>query len=250
MFQGAGFVDSAGAPVGTPVEAVIGSTVCAQAKTVPSPVDTGFGSIYTLVVPSASDVSGCGVEVALLTFRVNGRVANGSAPWHAVQQTDPSRLPFPAPAPEPVAFNLVVGPPIFTLAGYIKGANPPSGSSIKALVGTIECGSGEVLPPEPQGDAWYRIIVKSDVATKGCARAGSEIRLVVNGQAVAERILADVKTRQVDVTLPLRSPGLGDELPRRESSRDAILIGAALGVILVFGLAVLVFARRLKTTRP
>src|SRR5581483_5159309 len=70
VFRGAVFIESTGAPVGTQVEALVGANLCAQSKTVPSPVDTGFGSIYSLVVPSANEKPGCGTEGAKVTFRV------------------------------------------------------------------------------------------------------------------------------------------------------------------------------------
>jgi hypothetical protein len=226
IFKGAVFIDSAGAPVGTKVEALVGSTVCAEVKTVPSPVDTGFASIYNLAVLSATDKSGCGTEGARVTFRVNGRPANGSVEWHAAPAVSLTDL-----VPDYPAFDLVVGPPVFVLAGYVKGANPPSGSSIRAFVGNTNCGSGEILPKEPEGDAWYRIIVKSDGAAKGCARAGSEIRLVINDQEALEKIVADPKTRQADITLPLRSPPVNLEPESGKHSGTWIVLLAGTGTV-------------------
>jgi hypothetical protein len=235
IFRGAVFIDSAGAPVGTQVEGLVGSTVCAQTQTVPSAVDTGTGSIYTLALPAAANKSGCGTEGAKVTFRVNGRVANQSAEWHASQQPDTTKLPYPDLVPNYPTLDLVVGPPVFLLAGYVKGANPPPGSTIRALVGSITCGTGEILPNEPQGDAWYRIVVKSDAGLKGCAKAGDVITLQVNGTPVPQGIVADANTRQVDISLPLRSPEQTDPSvdPSAKSSPWILPTGAIAALVLL-----------------
>lgn len=235
-YTGEAYVDSKPVPAGTTVQALVGSTVCGETKTVPPPVHGAeLGSLYVLGVSSADDIRGCGRSGVSVTFRVNGRVANEAALWEP-RPFDPRRGQVGE------TLHLVVGAPIVLLGGDILGHEPPANSRIQAFVNGKLCGEAAVLPVEPQGHAWYTMIVRTDIAEPGCAGPGDSIRLKINGQDVIGDADGVPGRHRVDltVTAPLPVAVIPDIGLNSDSwSRHwllAIAAIAALSALVGFGL--------------
>jgi hypothetical protein len=233
-FIGGVYSDSQGAPVGIKIEAVIGNVVCGEAITAPGaphgPRGKAAASSYYIEVLSAAEKPGCGQDGETIRFRAGGRFANETAVWRAMPPRAPTMFSGDAAASYPSPLNLVFGPPVTVLSGLVKGQNPPPNSSIQAFVGGRLCGEGEVLPDQPLGDAWYVIIVRSEQATQGCAKAGAAVELRINGQPVRETIDASPGFRPADVTLTSPHPVPADVFATQDDTGRWAL-WAGLGVL-------------------
>ncbi|HXH23208.1 MAG TPA: hypothetical protein VNN10_14380 [Dehalococcoidia bacterium] len=248
-FVGAVYIDSAGASAGTAIEAVIGNTVCGQAVTAPGashgPRGKAAASTFYIEVLGESERRGCGKDGDTIRFRSGGRFANEVAVWKAMPPRAPTMFSGSAAASYPPPLNLVFGPPVTVLSGLIRGQNPPPRSTIEAFVKGRSCGQGEVLPEEPAGDAWYVIIVRSDQATRGCAKAGDRIELRINGQPVPESPDGAPGTRSLDITFTTPHPA-PDASPLAEQSDGnwQLWAGAAAGLALAIAVGALLTLRR------
>lgn len=166
-FHGQVFIDIAPAPMGIPIQAKIGETVCDEAVT-----EVGFASLpsYFLSIPPAEEKPGCGVEGAVVTFAVDGKAANETAIWQrgSIQ-----------------ALHLTLAPRFASFSGtaYVEGEPAPAGSIVKALVDGRVCGQAEISEEMPPG--FYAFLIVPPAAMQpGCGSEGATVAFLI-GETLA-----------------------------------------------------------------
>lgn len=138
---------------GQTMTARVGDTVCATDSNPVVPTDGQNRLLFTLRVPSAEVVPGCGTEGAQVTFFVGDQQAVETAAWHAGAQ----QFMF-----------FVAGNPFARFDGSLS-KQPSPGSQLVPFVGATRCGFGY------WGPAGYEADVLSPSQQPGCGTEGAQV---------------------------------------------------------------------------
>ena len=139
---------------GQTMTARIGDTVCATDASPVAPPDSVNRLLFTLRVPSAEVVPGCGFEGAEVTFSVAGRMTAQTAIWHSGTQ-------------QFTAFT--AGYPFARFVGSLAAREATSGQRLVPFVGAMSCGSGYL------GVSGYEADILSNEQQPGCGVEGSQV---------------------------------------------------------------------------
>lgn len=159
-------VNNTGAPVpAAVVEALIGNIACAHAV-------TGGDGTFTLIVPSWTQVAGCGVAKATISFRVNGQ---------AVAQTVVFETGGTSTITLITGGTATVGG--HSISGTVMAPNntPVINAVVEALIGGQVCGSATT-----SATGTFNLIVASSNQQPGCGVPGSTINYRVSGQILGQ----------------------------------------------------------------
>lgn len=180
-FIGLAWVDGAEPAKGTPVQALVGGTVCGQTTIDIGGLDSGLvldgfigRAFYRVEVASAGEKAGCGSAGAAVSFSVGGKEAEQTGQWKTGEEQ---------------VLHLTAGaqPAIFSGAVTIDHEPVERDTSIRAYVGDVLCGELKVAadtePPLSEDDKYRHLAVLPATARAGCGTAGAEVRFMIGNSA-------------------------------------------------------------------
>lgn len=177
VFIGLVWVDGAGPAKGTPVQALIGGTVCGESTTDVGGQGSGLlldgfvgRAFYRVEVASNEERAGCGAEGASVAFSIGGKQAQQAGQWKAGEEQ---------------LLRLTAGaqPAIFSGSVTIDGGPVDRDTPIRAYVGDALCGelrvAADTEPPLSEDNRYRHLSVLPAEAKPGCGTVGAETRFTV-----------------------------------------------------------------------
>lgn len=158
----------------------IGSTDCAQVD-VAAVADGPAQFQYSIDVPAAESLSGCGTEGARVDFYINGRLARPAGVWHAGTAQ---------------SLDLVVGEEFAAFSGALSDQGVPyqgqgsggfyTGPPVAAYIGSTLCAQKSTVSGVPGPIGYSLLIVPLASHTPGCGTPGATITFSVDGRRAVQ----------------------------------------------------------------
>lgn len=184
-------------PVGSTVDAYVGSTLCGSS----SVFLMGGQTVYVVDVESSEAVPGCGVVGSTVIFKVAGFATSPTGTW---ANTVLNSLDL-----------LVIGSPPARFVGnvYINGLLALPGTPLEARVAGATCATSTVF--SQFNGVTYLVDVAADFFTSpGCGTPGDVVQFYVAGiEATPTGIWLNFQLNMLDLYVETLSPGTCDVAP-------------------------------------